>query len=209
MYLKELKAYKTPPVKANDAEGQVQKFSMPKPPTSPEEADIANDLKAYEDQVPEVEGQAVAGSAGAPEEDWFEDPEDEADAPSETPYHSTTTPHAPEMSSPLVAALAPQHPSSPTYTHPPKPPYPPHTQANLPHSTAGMYDNLDVDNDTLDVLDFGEVEDDITLYEWFVVFLLTILLVGCSLGVVEEVEKAKAKGWAAGVYGAALSIHRE
>ncbi|KAK1031778.1 ATP synthase F0 subcomplex subunit H atp14 [Friedmanniomyces endolithicus] len=82
MYLKELKAYKTPPVKANDAEGQVQKFAMPKPPTSPEEADIANDLKAYEDQVPEVEGQAVAGSAGAPEEDWFEDPEDEADAPS-------------------------------------------------------------------------------------------------------------------------------
>ncbi|KAK1813143.1 ATP synthase F0 subcomplex subunit H atp14 [Friedmanniomyces endolithicus] len=82
MYLKELKAYKTPPVKANDAEGQVQKFSLPKPPTSPEEADIANDLKAYEDQVPEVEGQAVAGSAGAPEEDWFEDPEDEADAPS-------------------------------------------------------------------------------------------------------------------------------
>ncbi len=50
-----------------------------------------------------------------------------------------------------------------------------------------MYDDLDVDNDTLDVLDFGGVEDDITLYEWFVVFLLTILLVGCSLGVVEEV----------------------
>ncbi|KAK0363431.1 hypothetical protein LTR91_025656 [Friedmanniomyces endolithicus] len=70
------------------------------------------------------------------------------------------------MSSPLVAALAPQ-PPSPT--------------------TAGMYDDLDVDNDTLDVLDFGGVEDDITLYEWFVVFLLTILLVGCSLGVVEEV----------------------
>ncbi|KAK5718479.1 ATP synthase F0 subcomplex subunit H atp14 [Elasticomyces elasticus] len=81
MYLKELKAYKAPPVKPTDAEGQVQKFSMPKAPASPEEADIANDLKAYEDQVPEVEGQAVAGSAAPPEQDWFEDPEEETDVP--------------------------------------------------------------------------------------------------------------------------------
>ncbi|KAK3641470.1 ATP synthase F0 subcomplex subunit H atp14 [Elasticomyces elasticus] len=81
MYLKELKAYKAPPVKPTDAEGQVQKFSMPKAPASPEEADIANDLKAYEDQVPEVEGQAVAGSAAPPEQDWFEDPEEDTEVP--------------------------------------------------------------------------------------------------------------------------------
>ncbi|KAK3117098.1 ATP synthase F0 subcomplex subunit H atp14 [Teratosphaeriaceae sp. CCFEE 6253] len=71
MYLRELKAYKAPPV---------QKFSMPKPPASPEEADIANDLQAYEQQVPEIEGQAAAGSASAPEEDWFEEPEEDDEA---------------------------------------------------------------------------------------------------------------------------------
>ncbi|EMC93018.1 hypothetical protein BAUCODRAFT_37944 [Baudoinia panamericana UAMH 10762] len=77
MYLKELKAYKSPPVKASDAEGHVQKFTMPKPPPSPEEADLANDLKAYEDQVPEVEGQAAEGGASAAEDDWFVEPEEE------------------------------------------------------------------------------------------------------------------------------------
>ena len=77
MYLKELKAYKSPPVKPSDAEGHVQKFSMPKPPQSPEEADIAQDLKAYEDQVPEVEGQAGGEGAPAAEQDWFEEPEED------------------------------------------------------------------------------------------------------------------------------------
>ncbi|KAK3686855.1 ATP synthase F0 subcomplex subunit H atp14 [Vermiconidia calcicola] len=78
MYLKELKAYKAPATKPNDAEGQVQKFNMPKAPPSPEEADIQNDLKAYEDQVPEVEGQAASGGSGsAVEQDWFEEPEEE------------------------------------------------------------------------------------------------------------------------------------
>jgi len=77
MYLKELKAYKAPPVKPSDAEGHVQKFTMPKPPASPEEADIAKDLKAYEDQVPEVEGQAAAEGASASEHDWFENAEEE------------------------------------------------------------------------------------------------------------------------------------
>jgi F-type H+-transporting ATPase subunit h len=78
MYLKELKAYKAPAVKANDSEGQVQKFAMPKTPTSPEEADLQNDLSAYEQQVPEVEGQASEGSS-APVEDWFvEEVEEEA-----------------------------------------------------------------------------------------------------------------------------------
>lgn len=77
LYLKELKAYKSPPVKPSDAEGHVQKFSMPKTPASPEEADIASDLKAYEDQVPEVEGQSAAGESSAAEHDWFEEPEDD------------------------------------------------------------------------------------------------------------------------------------
>ncbi|KAK5132185.1 hypothetical protein LTR08_009308 [Meristemomyces frigidus] len=78
LYLKELKAYKSPPVKASDSQGQVHQFSMPKAPISPEETDIANDLKAYEDQVPEVEGQSAAGETSAVEPDWFEEPaEDE------------------------------------------------------------------------------------------------------------------------------------
>ena len=76
MYLKELKAYKVPAVKASDSQGQVQTFSMPKAPPSPEETDIANDLAAYEAQEPEVEGQVAAG--GSPvEESWFEDIVDE------------------------------------------------------------------------------------------------------------------------------------
>ena len=77
MYLKELKAYKPTPAKPSDAEGHVQKFSMPKPPASPEEADIQNDLKAYEDQVPEVEGQSTGESSAAAEQDWFEEPEED------------------------------------------------------------------------------------------------------------------------------------
>lgn len=79
MYLKELKAYKPSPVKPGDAEGHVQKFAMPKPPVSPEEADIQNDLKAYEEQVPEVEGQSSGSdSSGGVVQDWFEEePEEE------------------------------------------------------------------------------------------------------------------------------------
>lgn len=80
LYLKELRSHKPTPIKASDSEGHVQKFSAPKPPASPEEGNIANDLKAYEDQSVEVEGQAAAGEAGMPEEDWFEDEEEEAHA---------------------------------------------------------------------------------------------------------------------------------
>lgn len=77
MYLKELRAYKPTPVKPNDSEGHVQKFSIPQPPASPEEADLASDLKAYEDQVPEVEGQAAGGESAPAEQDWFEMPEED------------------------------------------------------------------------------------------------------------------------------------
>ncbi|KAG9247989.1 ATP synthase H chain mitochondrial precursor [Calycina marina] len=75
LYLKELKAYKTPVVKASDSEGHVQKFSAPKTPESPEETDIANELKAYEAMTVETEGQAEGGAVADAGENWFEDPE--------------------------------------------------------------------------------------------------------------------------------------
>jgi len=73
MYLRELKAYKVPTVKASDAEGHVQHFTVPKAPASPEEADIASELSAYESQVPEVEGQSAEGGEAAPVENWFDE----------------------------------------------------------------------------------------------------------------------------------------
>lgn len=77
LYINALKGYKQPPVKSSDSEGHVQKFSLPKAPQSPEESNIANDLKAYENQPVEVEGQAAGGEASATEENWFEEDEDE------------------------------------------------------------------------------------------------------------------------------------
>jgi F-type H+-transporting ATPase subunit h len=76
LYLRELKAYKAPAVKANDAEGSVQKFSPPSAPKSPEESDIANELKAYEASTVDIEGQAEGGAA-AQEVDWFEEEPEE------------------------------------------------------------------------------------------------------------------------------------
>lgn len=76
LYLRELKNYKAPAVKANDSEGHVQKFSPPAPPKSPEEADIASELKAYEASTVEVEGQAEGGAA-TQEVDWFEEEPEE------------------------------------------------------------------------------------------------------------------------------------
>ncbi|KAL9006342.1 MAG: hypothetical protein Q9188_000878 [Gyalolechia gomerana] len=81
LYLKEIRNYKAPPLKASDPEGHVQKFSAPKPPQSPEDGDIAQDLKDYEDQQVELEGQAATGDGGAPEENWFEDEPDDEGAP--------------------------------------------------------------------------------------------------------------------------------
>jgi F-type H+-transporting ATPase subunit h len=77
LYLKELKSYKPTPVKPNDAEGYVQKFKQPKTPKSPEEANLVGELKAYEDQTVEVEGQQTEGEATIVEEDWFEDEAEE------------------------------------------------------------------------------------------------------------------------------------
>ncbi|EFX04814.1 mitochondrial f1f0 ATP synthase subunit [Grosmannia clavigera kw1407] len=57
LYLKELKAYKVPAVKPEDAKGQVATFALPKTPASPEEADLASSLQEYETMAVEVEGQ--------------------------------------------------------------------------------------------------------------------------------------------------------
>jgi len=73
LYLKELRAYKVPQTKPSDAEGHVQKFQAPAPPKSPEESNLASEMKAYEDQQVEVEGQASTGEAAEPEDDYFED----------------------------------------------------------------------------------------------------------------------------------------
>jgi F-type H+-transporting ATPase subunit h len=79
LYLKELKAYKAPAIKATDSEGHVQNFSAPKAPKSPEEADIASELKAYEASTVDIEGQAEGGAVTSNEFEWFEEePEEEA-----------------------------------------------------------------------------------------------------------------------------------
>ncbi|KAM0511323.1 hypothetical protein ACHAPE_009989 [Trichoderma viride] len=80
LYLKELKAYKVPAVKEADSEGQVQVFSMPKTPASPEEANLADSLKTYESMAVEIEGQdasaqSATGVAQLP--DWLEAEEEE------------------------------------------------------------------------------------------------------------------------------------
>lgn len=79
LYLRELKSYKPTQIKASESEGQVQKFAAPKAPKSPEETDIANELKAYEASAVEVEGQVSEGAPVRKEVDWFEEePEEEA-----------------------------------------------------------------------------------------------------------------------------------
>ncbi|KAF2147762.1 hypothetical protein K461DRAFT_288831 [Myriangium duriaei CBS 260.36] len=80
MYLRELKNYKPAAVKASDSEGQVQKFRLPTAPQSPEEADIANELKAYEQQQVELEGQSGEPGSAPVEEDWFEEEAAEEEA---------------------------------------------------------------------------------------------------------------------------------
>ncbi|KAB8338780.1 hypothetical protein FH972_021725 [Carpinus fangiana] len=75
MYLRELKAYKPTPVKASDAEGHVHKFAVPAAPKSPEDSDLASQIKEYESQTVEVEGQTQEAGA-VQEQDWFEDLEE-------------------------------------------------------------------------------------------------------------------------------------
>lgn len=82
MYLRELKAYKVPQTKASEAEAHVVKFKQPPPPRSPEEGDLAGDLKAYETAQVEVEGQSSSGASTDGATSWFEEEEDFED---ETP----------------------------------------------------------------------------------------------------------------------------
>lgn len=84
LYLRELKNYKVPQVKASDAEGHVQKFSIPQAPASPEETDIANELKAYETQSVDVEGASGEDGTVLPEEDWFEEEDESITTPGAT-----------------------------------------------------------------------------------------------------------------------------
>ena len=77
LYLKELKAYKPSTVKTIDSAGHVQKFSPPRPPQPPNAGDIASELKEYETQQVEVEGQAAAGEKIDVEVDWLEDETEE------------------------------------------------------------------------------------------------------------------------------------
>lgn len=72
-----MKGFKPTPIKASDADSVVQKFKLPTAPAAPADIDVAKEMKEYESQQPEVEGQAEAGSAPA-EQDWFEPhPEEE------------------------------------------------------------------------------------------------------------------------------------
>ena len=80
MYLKELGTYKPTQVKASDADAHVHKFAIPSPPTSPEDSNLANGLKDYEAQSPEIEGASTDPTAQAVVEDWFEEEEETAPA---------------------------------------------------------------------------------------------------------------------------------
>lgn len=81
LYLREIKNYKPTPVKETDADAHVHKFAPPAAPKSPEEANLASDLQAYETQEVEVEGQASSEGGAAPvEEDWLEEEEEDEKA---------------------------------------------------------------------------------------------------------------------------------
>lgn len=75
LYIKELKAYQAPPVKASDSVGQVKPWSAPSAPAIPAvEAAAEADLAEYDSQAVEVEGIAETTESEAPTEsldDWF------------------------------------------------------------------------------------------------------------------------------------------
>jgi F-type H+-transporting ATPase subunit h len=73
LYLKELRAYKPPTQKASDAEGHVQKFSPPAAPKSPEETNLASEMKDYEEQTVEIEGASSEPGETQAEDNFFED----------------------------------------------------------------------------------------------------------------------------------------
>ena len=73
LYVKAIGSHKPATVKASDAEGHVQKFKVPATPRSPEESNIADEIKSYEAQVVDVEGDSAEGEAVVEEKDWFEE----------------------------------------------------------------------------------------------------------------------------------------
>ncbi len=69
-----------PAVKESDADGQVQTFTLPKTPKSPEETDLASSLQEYESMAVEIEGQDATQTqqgASATLPDWLEAEEEE------------------------------------------------------------------------------------------------------------------------------------
>ncbi|EWC43798.1 hypothetical protein DRE_07307 [Drechslerella stenobrocha 248] len=80
LYLKELKAYKPAPPKANDHEGQVRNWTAPAAPAIPDlgEASLSADIAAYQAQVVETESGAPDASPDATAttknvDDWFDE----------------------------------------------------------------------------------------------------------------------------------------
>ncbi|KAJ6256698.1 ATP synthase subunit [Drechslerella dactyloides] len=90
LYLRELKAYKPAPPKANDHEGQVRNWATPATPAVPDlgEASLSADISAYQSQIVETESGAPDASADEAAstknvDDWFDEEaafaEDKAD----------------------------------------------------------------------------------------------------------------------------------
>ncbi|KAK9451632.1 ATP synthase complex subunit H-domain-containing protein [Limtongia smithiae] len=73
LYIKELKAYKAPVIKASDSVGQVKPWIAPAAPAIPAvEAFAAADLAEYDTQVVEVEGIAAVEEVPTEDlDDWF------------------------------------------------------------------------------------------------------------------------------------------
>ncbi|KAK6527066.1 hypothetical protein TWF281_010260 [Arthrobotrys megalospora] len=91
LYLRELKAYKPTPPKANDHEGQVRIWKAPAVASTPDlgEASLTSDISAYQAQIVETEsGVPDATAEGAAPvknaDDWFDE---EAAFAEEKPAH--------------------------------------------------------------------------------------------------------------------------
>ncbi|EPS38749.1 hypothetical protein H072_7499 [Dactylellina haptotyla CBS 200.50] len=90
LYLRELKAYKPTPPKANDHEGQVRNWATPGTPAVPDlgEASLSADISTYQAQIVETESGAPEASPDAAPvksaDDWFDE---EAAFAEEKPHH--------------------------------------------------------------------------------------------------------------------------
>ncbi|KAF3937981.1 hypothetical protein ABW19_dt0205342 [Dactylella cylindrospora] len=80
LYLRELKAYKPAPPKANDHEGQVRVWNTPSAPAVPDfgEATLTQDISSYQAQIVETESGApdaseTSAASAKPLDDWFDE----------------------------------------------------------------------------------------------------------------------------------------